>query len=89
MVDPTVTSQALSGFLSNLGFFGPAAVLGWWVIMTLRKDLTRERDEARADLAKAQARNDLLADRVITLASSVERTMAELAAAIREGRKTP
>lgn len=82
------TSQVLTGFLSNLGFFGPAAVLGWWVIMTLRKDLTSERDEARADLAKALARNDLLTDRVINLAQSTERTMAELAAAIREGRKS-
>jgi len=84
--DPTV-SAALTGFLSNLGFFGPAAVLGWWVITTLRKDLTKERDEARADLAKAQSRNDQLTDRVITLAQSVERTMAELTTAIREGRK--
>lgn len=79
--------QVLSGFLSNLGFFGPAAALGWWVIRTLRADLTAERDEAKAQLEAAQKRNDQLTDRVITLAQSVERTMAELTQAIREGRK--
>lgn len=80
--------QVFAGFLSNLGFFAPAALLGWWVIKTLRADLTKERDDAKDELTKAQARNDQLTDRVITLAQSVERTMAELTAAIREGRKT-
>jgi len=80
-------TNAVSGFFSNLGFFAPAAALGWWIIHTQRSDLIKERDEARADLSKereeARKRNDALTDRVIALAQSVERTMAEFIAAIR------
>lgn len=68
----------VQGFLTNLGAFAPAAVLGWQVIRWQRADLTKERDEARADLKEARARIDQLADSVI-------KTMADLGTAIRGG----
>lgn len=78
--------QAAEGLISNLGVFAPCAAIGWWVIRTQRTDLTKERDDARADLADCRKRNEELSDRVITLAQGVERTMADLAAAIRSGK---
>ncbi len=79
--------QILTGFFSNLGFFAPAAALGWWIIKTQRTDLISERDTARADLAAADKRVEELTDRVIVLAQSVEKTMAQFVAAINEGKR--
>ncbi len=75
--------QVIVGFLSNFGFFAPVAGLGWWVIKTLRSDLMAERDQAQEQLKEAIERNNVLTDRVIALAQSVEKTMGELTAAIR------
>lgn len=76
-------NPALSSFLANFGFFAPAAAIGWWALKTMRADLIGERNTAQADLKAERDRNAALTDRVIVLAQSVERTMAELTAAIR------
>lgn len=79
--------HAISGFLVNLGFFGPAAAIMWWVIKTQRSDAEEERKLLLAALKFSSERNQALEDRIIELARSMERTMAEFAAVIRNGRR--
>ncbi len=75
--------EILTGFVTNLGFFGPAAFLGWWIINKQRQDLLAQRDDYLEQLKTERDRNAALTDRVIALAQSGERTVAELTAAVR------
>lgn len=79
--------HAAVGFLTNLGFFAPAAVIMWWVIKTQRLDAEKREAQLHATLEKSNKRNEALEDRIIELARSMERTMAEFAAVIRNGRR--
>lgn len=76
-------NDILTGFVTNLGFFGPAAFLGWWIIRKQREDLIAQRDDYAEQLKTERDRNAALTDRVIQLAQSGERTVSELAAAVR------
>lgn len=75
--------EILPGLIQNLGFFGPAAFLGWWIIKNQRADIVAERDRYMAELAQVRERNQQLTDRVFTLAESSARTLQELTAAVR------
>ncbi len=77
------TGDIFTGFVTNLGFFGPAAWLGWWIIRNQRSDLISQRDDYMEQLKVERERNAELTDRVIQLAQSGERTLAELTAAVR------
>lgn len=79
--------HAISGFIANLGVFAPCAAIMWWVIRTQRRDAELERSLLHKALEKASERNEELEDRIIELARSMERTMAEFAAVIRNGRR--
>lgn len=72
----------LPSLFSSLGFFGPVALLGWWVINTQRKDLQAERDRYRDALLEEKKRSDALVGRVFALAETNDKTIRELTSAI-------
>lgn len=76
-----------AGFLTNLGFFGPVAILGWIVIKWQRQDLIDARNTAQNERDQERARNEALTETVIALARSMEKTMGEFVASVRAGRK--
>lgn len=64
--------ELISQLLPGLGAFGPCAVLGWWVINRLNKQIE-----------ELQKRNDLLTDRVFTMGQTTAQVLAELKAALK------
>jgi hypothetical protein len=76
-------TEWIGTFLSNLGFFGPAAAIMWWVIKTQREDLKDERDKARGETAALQARNEKLTERLLAIAEGDGKTMASIAEALK------
>ena len=65
----------LSQILPSLGAFAPAAILGWWVINRLNKQIEYH-----------QKRNDELTDKVFTLGASTAQVLAELRASLKGGK---
>ncbi len=64
--------ELVSQLLPSLGAFGPAAILGWWVINRLNKQIEYH-----------QKRNDELTDKVFTLGASTAQVLAELRASLK------
>ena len=54
----------------------------FWTIKTTKEECAKERDLHDVQLKASWARNDDLTDRVFSMAQSMEKTMAELRAAI-------
>lgn len=70
-MDDSVITQ-LSPYL---GAFTPVAVLGWWIIHRLNKQIEYH-----------QKRNDELTDKVFTLGASTAQVLAELRASLKGGK---
>ena len=67
-----IMDELFKQILPSLGAFGPAAILGWWIINRLNKQIE--------DLQK---RNDALTDRVFTLGTTTTQVLAELRASLK------
>jgi hypothetical protein len=79
MDDASVLSQ-ISPFL---GAFTPVALLGWWIINRLSKQIEALQAQHAAERKELIDRNNALTDRFFTLGQTMATVLAELKAGLK------